>query len=80
MLGFNMHSAITNAYTGFNEIWKEAHSGEEFNKRDFMWAFGKFWYLWHIGFLQNWCNIALKKGSIIESTTKMDLFFRRFDV
>ena len=80
MLGFNMHSAITNAYTGFNEIWKEAHAGEEFNKRDFIWAINRFWWSWWGGFFQNVCNIAMQKGSIIESTTKLDLFNRMFDI
>jgi hypothetical protein len=51
MLGWNFHSAITNAYTAFNEIWKEAHGGEDFNKRDFGWAFFQYIRYWGVGVL-----------------------------
>lgn len=80
MLGFNVHSAITNALTGFNEIWKEACSGEEFNRKDFIWAIHTFGKDWTLGFLQNVCNIPMNRGSIIESTTKLDLFTKLYDI
>lgn len=80
MLGWNFHSAFTNAYTGFNEIWKEAHGGEEFNKTDFAWACAQYIGYFAAGFLQNVCNLIIKDGSILEATTKMHLFHKMYDI
>ena len=80
MLGWNFHSAFTNAYTGFNEIWKEAHGGEEFNKTDFAWACAQYIGYFAVGFLQNVCNLIIKDGSILEATTKMHLFHKMYDI
>lgn len=79
-LGFNLHSALTNAYTGWNEMVKEALGGEEFTLKDFVYANACYSAYWLRGFLQNVCNIGTAPGSDLESHTKMDLFLRMFDV
>lgn len=79
-LGFNLHSAITNAYTGWNEMIKEALGGEEYNIKDFIFANAYYAAYWIRGFLGNVCNIVAAPGSDLESHTKMDLFLRMFDV
>lgn len=80
MLGWNWHSALTNAYTAFNELFKEAYSGEEFSMSDFIWATGIF-LLKNLGsWFCNVANIATRKGSMYESQTKLALFMRKMDV
>ena len=79
-LGFNLHSALTNAYTGWNEMVKEALGGDEFTLKDFVYANACYSAYWLRGFLQNVCNIGTAPGSDLESHNKMDLFLRMFDV
>lgn len=79
-LGFNLHSALTNAYTGWNEMVKEALGGDEFTLKDFVYANACYSAYWLRGFLQNVCNIGTASGSDLESHNKMDLFLRMFDV
>lgn len=85
-LQWNIHSAITNIFTGFNEIVKEAWSGEEYDMKDFLFAFGAYiaWSIKAIG--NNIYNFGAgikddggHKGSINESLDKMNLFLREFD-
>lgn len=79
-LGFNLHSALTNAYTGWNEMVKEALGGDEFTLKDFIYANAYYSAYWLRSFLQNVCNIGTAPGSDLESHNKMDLFLRMFDV
>lgn len=79
-LGFNLHSALTNAYTGWNEMVKEALGGEEYTFGNFIIANAEFAAYAIRGLLQNVCNIALAPGSDLEAYNKMYLFLRMFDV
>lgn len=79
-LGFNLHSALTNAYTGWNEMVKEALGGEEYTLGNFIIANAEFAAYAIRGLLQNVCNIALAPGSDLEAYNKMYLFLRMFDV
>lgn len=78
-LGFNMHSAITNAYTAWNEMVKEA-TGEDYNIGNFLIANACYQRYWIQGLFKNVLNIGLAPGSDLESYNKMDLFLRMFDV
>lgn len=79
-LGFNLHSALTNAYTGWNEMVKESLGGEEYTFGNFIIANAEFAAYAIRGLLQNVCNIALAPGSDLEAYNKMYLFLRMFDV
>lgn len=79
-LGFNYASSFVNAFTGLKAIMKESFSNEEIYFKDFVWATGIYAAYWAKSFGENVCNIFMKKGSMVESANKMDLFFRMFDV
>lgn len=79
-LAFNLHSALTNAYTGWNEMVKESLGGEEYTFGNFIIANAEFAAYAIRGLLQNVCNIALAPGSDLEAYNKMYLFLRMFDV
>jgi hypothetical protein len=83
-LQWNVHSAITNALTGFNELFKEALGAEDFNMVKFAKACGVFIGYFAIACGNNFGNWALgnwteHKGSDIESHDFMNLFLKEFD-
>jgi hypothetical protein len=83
-LQWNVHSAITNALTGFNELFKEALGAEDFNMVKFAKACGVFIGYFAIACGNNFGNWALgnwteHKGSVIESHDFMNLFLKEFD-
>lgn len=83
-LQFNIHSAITNAFTGFWELFKEAIGNEDFGQKEFWWTIGLYIGYWFTATANNFGRFAMGfkdgyKGSDLESRDRMTLFLKEFD-
>lgn len=77
-LGWNLHSALTNAFTGLNEMIKEV-GGEEMNFFNFLRANVIFFRATIGGWKYAFTHLT-EKGGIVEIKNKLTLFSRHMDI